>query len=142
MDVDGQQWHLSQRFISKRHVIRWKPAVLLALVGRFKSIQPDLRVLWGSKTAVQLALPGETRWVGKIVTNIGRGLRIELRAPKGELTPTQIDRLGEDTEIKPQSEYDRIIFWIRSLNQNDSGQLREAWRRCLSVGMEGRLQPA
>ncbi len=140
--VDGRTWHLSQRSISKRHVIRWKPALLMALLGRFKSIQPDLEALWGSKTAVQLMLPGAKRWTGKIVTNIGRGLRVELRAPTGVLTPTQIDRLGEDTEIKPQDGYDRIIFWVRSLARNDSKQLLEVWRRCLSVDMEERLQTA
>jgi hypothetical protein len=84
-------------------------------------------------------MPGEARWVGKIVTNIGRGLRVELRAPKNGLTPTQIDRLGEDVQIKPQEEYDRIVFWLRSLNQMDSKQLLDVWRRCRSVGAEERL---
>jgi len=138
--INGRQWHLSQQSISKRHVIRWKPALLLAFVGRFKSMQPDLETFWGSKTAVQLSIPGERPWAAKIVTNIGRGLRVELRAPKGALTPTQIDRLGEDTQIKSQDEYDRIVFWIRSLGQNNSKQLLDVWRRCRPLDIEERLQ--
>ena len=67
---------------------------------------------------------------GKIVTNIGRGVRVELRVPRNELTPTMIDRLGEDVEIKPGSEYDRLVFWLNSLTGNDSKQLRSVWRKC------------
>jgi hypothetical protein len=138
--VDGRQWHLSQRSISKRHVIRWSPAALLALIGRFKSLQPDMEIAWGGKTAMQLLVPGEKRYAAKIVTNIGRGMRVELRAPNSALTPTQIDRLGEDVEIKPHDEYDRIVFWLRSLGQNDSRQLSDVWRRCRGAGVEEELQ--
>jgi excinuclease ABC subunit A len=138
--TQGKQYHLSQQGISKRHVTRWKPMVLMAFIGRLKSLQPDLEVSWNHQTAVQLLVPGEKRRAGKIVTNIGRALRIELLAPKGLLTPTQIDRLGEDPRIRHQSDYDRITFWIRSPAQNDVKQLREVWRRCREADVENRLQ--
>ncbi len=66
----------------------------------------------------------------KIVTNIGRGLRVEIRAPRGALTPTQVDRLGEDVEIAVRDDHDRITFWVRDLKQNDPAQFREVWQRC------------
>ncbi len=137
---DGRQWHLSQQGIGRRHVVRWKSAVLMAFVGRFKAVQPDLEVSWNHQTAVQLFIPGEEKFAAKIVTNIGRGLRIELRAPKGTLTPTRIDRLGDDPQIKRQAEYDRITFWVRSLAQSDSKQLLEAWRTCRAHHAKERLQ--
>jgi len=140
--VDGRQWHLSQRSIAKRHVIRWSPAALLALIGRLKSLQPDLEIAWGGKTAVQLLVPGERRYAAKIVTNIGRGMRVELLAPSTALTPTQIDRLGEDVEIKPHDGYDRIVFWLRSPGQNDPRQLSDVWRRCRGAGVEKEWQLA
>ena len=140
--VDGREWHLSQRSISARHLIRWKPTVLLALVGRFKSMQPNLEVVWEGKTAVQLFVPGEPRYAAKIVTNIGRGLRVELRAPSAALTPTQIDRLGEDTEIKSHEGYDRIVFWLHSLRQNYPRQLQQVWRQCRPAERKEKLQTA
>ena len=130
--TDGRQWHLSQRSINKRHVISWKPQVLLSMIGRFKSIEPDLAVSWSSRTAVKLQVQGDQPYAAKIVTNIGRGLRIELRTPTGSSTPTQIDRLGLDTDIKHRGDCDWIVFWIRSLSQNDSKQLRETWQRACS----------
>ena len=80
--TQGQQWHLSQRSIRQRHLVRWKPPLLLAMVGRFKSIQPDLSVDWNNQTAAHIIPANRKRWLGKIVTNIGRGLSIELRAPR------------------------------------------------------------
>ncbi|UCE59776.1 MAG: hypothetical protein JSU63_20330, partial [Phycisphaerales bacterium] len=138
----GQQWHLSQKSIHPRHVVRWRPALLMAMVGRLKSIQPDLSFSWNSKTAGLFAVPGEKHAAGKIVTNIGRALRIELRAPSGSLTPTQVDRLGEDCEIKPATGCDRVTFWIHSLGQCDTKQLADAWRRCRESSTEESLQPA
>ena len=139
---DGQQWHLSQRSINRGHEIRWKPAVLMALLGRFKSLEPNLRTAWNARTAVQLSVPGEDAPAGKIVTNIGRGLRVELRAPSGVLTPTLVERLGEDVEIKRSPLYDRIVFWIHSLTQCDSKQLRDVWKTCRDAGTKRRLQSA
>ena len=72
---------------------------------------------------------------------MGRGLRVELRAPHGSVTPTQIDRLGEDPDIKRHPDCDRITFWVRSLARNDPKQLRDVWRRCRSTTMAERLQP-
>ena len=140
--TQGFQWHLSQKAIHGRHMIRWKPALLATLIGRFKSMQPDLAFSWSIRTAGRFSVPGEDQVAGKIVTNMGRGLRIELRAPKNTVTPAQIDRLGEDAEIKPQGDYDRVVFWVRSLGQVDSRQLLDLWRRCRKSGTEQRLQSA
>ncbi len=139
---DGQQWHLSQRGISQRNPIRWKPAMLMAMLGRFKSIQGDIGFNWSSKTAVQLELSGEIKPVAKIVTNIGRGLRVELRAPSGVVTPAQVDRLGEEPEIKRHPAYDRVVFWMRSLSQIDSKQLQNVWRICRGTEESEQLKSA
>jgi excinuclease ABC subunit A len=137
----GQAWHLSQKSMSARQIAKWKPALLVSLVGRFKSLQPNLEFDWCSKTTVQL-LEGETRR-GKIVTNMGRGLRVELRAPNNVFTPTQVDKLGQDVEIKRRPDGDSIVFWVRSLDQVDTKQLRDVWKRSAPTGeAEERLQTA
>ena len=139
---DGPQWHLSQKSMSRRRTPQWKPSLLLTLIGRFKSIQPDLELDWSGKTAVLLKALGHSAYLGKIVTNMGRGLRIELRAPKNLLTPAQVDRLGEDVEIRPRGHDDWIIFWVQSLSDMDSGQLRSVWRQCIGATPTGSLQSA
>jgi hypothetical protein len=128
--------------MSRRQTPKWKPPLLLTLIGRFKSIQPDLELDWDSKTAVMLRAPGLQVYAGKIVTNMGRGLRIELRAPKNVVTPAQVDRLGEDVEIRPRGHDDWIIFWVRSLSDMDTGQLRSVWRHCIGVTRAESLQSA
>ncbi|MEK7730858.1 MAG: hypothetical protein AAB363_03280, partial [Planctomycetota bacterium] len=139
---EGQQWHLSQKAMSQSQTPKWKSPLLLTLIGRFKSIQPDLELDWGSKTAVMLRASGLQAYAGKIVTNMGRGLRIELRAPRNVVTPAQVDRLGEDVEIRPRGHDDWIIFWVRSLSDMDSGQLRSVWRQCIGLTPTGSLQSA
>jgi excinuclease ABC subunit A len=139
---DGQEWHLSQKAMSRRQKPKWKPPLLLTLIGRFKSIQPELQLDWGGKTAVMLRTPGLGAYAGKIVTNMGRGLRVELRAPQNVVTPAQVDRLGEDVEIRPRGHDDWIIFWVRSLSDMDAGQLRSVWRQCIGVTPTESLQSA
>ena len=87
-------------------------------------------------------MPGEGQVAGKIVTNISRGLRVELRAPRNSITPAQIDRLGESPEIKPHDRYDRITFWVRSPTQLDTKQFQQVWRLCRRIGVEEALQSA
>ena len=139
--VQGQQWHLSQKSMSARQVAKWPPALLMTTVGRLRAIEPALRLEWGHKTAVHL-VDGAEQPRGKIVTNMGRGLRIELRAPKNVVVPTHVDRLGEDVEIHRRPEADWIIFWIRSLNQMDAKQLQDLWRRIVSEPAADHLQSA
>ena len=119
-----------------------KPTALMTLIGRFKSLDRNLDVVWNTKTAVQLRLRGEDRFTAKIVTNIGSGLRIELRAPAGVITPTQVDRLGEGAEIKRHDAYDRVVFWLRSLAQNDAAQLSAVWRMCCEASPAEELRSA
>jgi excinuclease ABC subunit A len=140
--VSGREWHLSQKSITPGRPIRWRAETLLTLIGRFRKLQPNLELLWDGKTAVRLQVAGETRVAGKIVTSMARGLRVELRAPQGSLTPTQIERLGEDVAIHHLNGFDWITFWLRSLTQNDSGQLRDVWMRCRREGVNARMTPA
>ncbi len=138
----GLDWHLSQKSIHCRHKIKWEPMVLMSLVGRFKSMQSDLLFDWATKTAGSFAMPGGGQPIGKIVTNIGRGLRVELRVPRQAFTPTQVDRLGEDVEIKPAAAYDRLVFWVRELSQNDTKQLLAVWRASFGGDKSTRLRSA
>ena len=128
--TDGRKWHLSQTSITAGRRIRWSTATLVALIGRFKKLQPDLVVDWTSKVAVGLVVPGEMKPAGKIVTNLAQGMRIELLAQRGLCTPTQIEKLGLETEIKNRQEYDSLVFWVRTLEHNDARQLADVWRRC------------
>ncbi len=140
--VKGEKWHLSQKSITPGRPVRWRPDTLLTVIGRFRKLQPDLELLWDSQTAVRLQVPGEPQFAGKIVTNMARGLRIELRARPGSLTPTQIERLGEDVTIHHRAGHDWIAFWLRSLTQGDSKQLRDVWQRCRPASVDERLQTA
>ena len=134
--VDGKSWHLSQKSMSARQIPRWQPTFLLGLIGRFKSLEPNLVEDWKNKTAVQLHTPDGARRA-KIVTNMGRGLRVELAAPPNLITPALADRLGEGVEIKRRGRADCVIFWLASLQQNDPAQLREVWRLCSESNSTG-----
>ena len=107
-----------------------------------ESIHPGLEVSWSHQTAVQLFVPGEPKFAAKIVTNQGRGLRVELRAPRAVITPTMIEGLGRDAEIKSHETIDRIVFWVRVLGDSNAKELAEVWRRCRTASSAGRLQTA
>jgi excinuclease ABC subunit A len=134
--TDGRKYHLSQQGIHPKHPKRWKPTLLMELIGRFNKLQPGLAIDYGTRTAVILKVPGEPKYASKLVTNIGRGIRVELRTPPGACALPQVDRLGEDVEIKRYPPYDMIAFWVREAEQIDPGQLAEAWRVGRGAGKE------
>jgi len=111
--ADGQSWHLSQRSISDRGRIRWKPALLMELIGRLRKLAPQVELDWSTKTAIMVRYPGVQVRLGKIVTCYPQGLRIEIQTPAGAVTPTQIERLGQHREIRNHRGLDWVNFWIR-----------------------------
>lgn len=102
---------------------------------------PELEFDWTGQTSVAFGYRGE-KPQGKIVTNIGSGLRVEIRTPPGLFTPTQVDRLGEDFEIRRHGEWAWVIFRLKSLEENDHRQMSEFWRRLRAGRPEEELQSA
>ena len=137
--ADGREWHLSQKSMSQAQVARWKPDLLLMLVGQFQKLQPDLHFDWCTKTAVLLKHEGSTAHLGKIVTNMGRGLRVELRAPRNKFTPAMMEGVGDDATIKREENNDWLIFWIPSLAKLKASRLREVWALCREESAAGRI---
>jgi excinuclease ABC subunit A len=137
---DGRHWHLSQKGIGDRHVVRWKPDTLMALIGRVNSMEGGLTLDWGHETSVQIIGAGERKRFAKLVTNIGKGVRVELFCPEGGVTPAMIDRLGTDPEIRKRPDGDWVTFWVRSLSSVDTKQFRSLWRRCRGGLSNERLQ--
>ena len=138
----NMQWHLSQRSIYKRKSIRWTSDLLLAIIGKLRSLQPKLDIQWNGQTAVKLRNANTSTYNAKIVTNMARGLRVEIRVPAGQVTPAMIDRLGEDSEVKGRTDHDVVVFWVQSLAQIDGEQLRNVWRCVTSPVPPERLRTA
>ncbi len=131
--VNGRQWHLSQRGITKRHDVLWKPTVLAALIGRFSKLVPELETIWTGKVAVRLKIAGSAKPFGSIVTNQRWGLRVEIKVPRGEFTFVQIERLGKNPEIVQQADYDVVRFWVQKLTDSDPLQLAELVKHCSAL---------
>jgi len=126
--VNPKQWHLSQKGIHHKHkVIRWKPALLPGIIGRLSRLLPGLTVDWSRKVVVVLLLDGEP--VASIATTQPHGLRLHLMVPRGSVTPTQMDRLGVEPQMRAQRGYDEVFFWLRSLDNLDAGQLQTVSRQ-------------
>ncbi|MCO6439140.1 MAG: ATP-binding cassette domain-containing protein [Phycisphaerae bacterium] len=140
--TEGINWHLSQKSINPKTRAKWPPSLLMALVGCFKALERTLVFDWNSKVSGSFALPNESKPIGKLVTNMARGIRVELRAPAKVLTPVRIMSLGEDAEVKRSPDYDRVTFWVRSLNQIDTKQLLDVWRVCTAPREDERLRSA
>ncbi len=135
--VDGRKWHLSQQSINAHHTIRWKPSLLLELIGRINKLDPEIVYDWNGKIAVGLHRLGDSRArLGKIVTNMGEGLRCDLRVPRNRFTPLQIEKLGRNPSIRPRRDHDQLTFWLRSLSQNDTSQFAAVLAAMRETGRE------
>ena len=132
--IDGKKWHLSQQPIAPNKPKRWSPLLLVELIGRMQKLRPDLEPDWHNKLTVKLQVRGNPKSMGRIVTNHGEALRIELLVPTGAFTPTQIERLGDQPIIDDRhDDVDMIKFQARRIEEVDANVLRalldEAARR-------------
>ncbi len=121
--ADGRKWHLSQKSINANHIIEWKPQLLLEFIGRLSRLAPDITFDWTGKVGVGLKRGSPKIGIGKIVTNMGYGLRIEIAVLKNHFTPLQVNRLGDDVRIRSLVTKDYVDFRLKSLTQNDTEQL-------------------
>ena len=116
-------WHLTQGAIRERGKRpRWKASLLPQLLGQLSRLYPALGVDWNRKVMVALCV--DRRQVGVVVTNMPQGLRVELRVPRASVTPTQIERLGDDPQIAPRARFDTVRFWIKRMDDLDRTQLK------------------
>jgi len=134
-ETDGLQWHTSQRSIVSSQRPLWSPAALVSLVGRLRGLEHGLEVSWNSRSAVHLSAKGDATSLIRIATNSAKGLRVEIRAPKNVLTPTQVDKLGRTPKISRGGDHDLLQFWIESMADNDKAQLRRVWDLCRAAAV-------
>ena len=94
---------------------------------RVNWVKKHLEVMAGAtvdnKTAVNLRHPRMKRAWGKISTASRHGLRVEISGKANQFTPTKIERLGADPEIKRQRGRDIVTFWVREMKEVDTRQL-------------------
>ncbi len=133
---NGRQWHMSQQNIHPRRRITWSPALIPSLIGKLSKLSADLDFDWSGKVSIGMRHRNRGRRVGKIVTNMGDGLRCEFIVPKGRFTPMQIERLGSSPTLKTQSGRDTITFWVASIDQLDVKQLLPVVQAACKFTME------
>ncbi len=122
--ADGRKWHLSQKSINAHHRIKWKPNLILEFFGRINKLDPTIEPNWNGKIGIGLKRKGQPAF-GKIVTNMSDGLRLDLFLKRNQFTPLQVDKLGTNVVIRPFPDYDNIQCWIKTLDENDPGQLAD-----------------
>ncbi|MFQ5491683.1 MAG: excinuclease ABC subunit UvrA, partial [Phycisphaerae bacterium] len=133
--ADGRTWHLSQQSIAANKPKRWRPAVLLELLGLINKTLPEASIKWDNKTAVMVHVPGLKGRLMRLATNHAQGLRFDLRLPKRTLTPTMYDKLGLAPELDERDEHDVILSWVRTTADVDAGQFGNALRLCVESGL-------
>ena len=121
--TNGRVWHLSQNSIAPKQPRLWDPATLLELIGRIQKLQPAVQIDWTGKVTVALSAGAGLR-IGRIVTNRGDGLRVDLHVTKGAFTPTQIEHLGAWPVIRDAGpDTDTVSFSVQKIEQIDAALL-------------------
>ncbi len=128
--ANGRAWHLSQKSIPTGQPKRWKPAVLVELVGRVNKMLPEAQVKWTNKTSVMVLHPGVPCRLMRLSTNKAEGLRFELRVPPKTFTPAMYDRLGRSVTLEHRPDVDLILSWVRTGDDVDAVQFTAALRVC------------
>ena len=118
--------------------IEWKPMELVSLIGRMSKAVSGIRVDWSGKVVVDLR--GEAnRRIARIVTNRPDGLRVDVWAPRGAFTPTQVEGLGIRQALSHEgSSGAGVTFWLTRADQVDSAILL----RVLRAAAEGDVSSA
>ena len=115
--TDGRAWHLSQKPIAPNKTRLWKPMALVELLGRIQKLQPAIEPDWRNKVTVTLTIGKPPIRIGRIVTNHGHGLRVDLRVPAGLFTPTQLESIGQNPTLRTVGTETQVSFWLQRLDQ-------------------------
>jgi excinuclease ABC subunit A len=139
--TDGKAWHLSQKSVSPGQQKRWKPMTLTAFLGLVNRAAPTVKALWDRKVFVELVTPDDRR-VGKVITNHGDALRVDLHVPRGRFTPTQVEHLGGRQEFaRPGSSGAELTFWFQSLDEVHTEELRSVLQAAAEPGEQRTESP-
>ena len=110
--TDGKAWHLSQQSIGAGEAKSWKPMTLTALLGLITRPSPTSRCNGIATVFVDLEM-SDGRRLGKIITNRGDSLRVDLHVPRGRFTPTQVEHLGARQEFaRPRHQRSRADLLV------------------------------
>jgi hypothetical protein len=126
---NGKQWHLSQKSI--RRTKHWQPTTLVQLTGALSKAVPGVQFEWNQKVLVRFYRGGTKDLLGRIVTNMGDAIRLELRTAQNHFTPTRVEGLGIETDIdRGKLGGDLVRFKLRKMGDVNgkllSSVLREA----------------
>src|SRR5690606_17858581 len=96
--VNGRSWHLSQSAMSKGSAKLWPGSLIVQFLGRIKKIEPASVEDWAQKCTVPLKHPDVQGVLGRLVTNMAFGMRVEIHTPPGTFTPVAVEGLGLNVE--------------------------------------------
>jgi hypothetical protein len=72
-------------------------------------------------------IAGDDRRVGRVITNKGAALRVDLFLPPASVTPTQVEHLGRRQEFaRPGSSGAGLTFWFQGIDEIHSEELKLA----------------
>ncbi|GMU37286.1 MAG: excinuclease ABC subunit UvrA [Phycisphaerae bacterium] len=132
--ADPRQRHLRQLGLSRNTPAKWKPDTLLWLIGQFQKLDRALNVDWRKRGAVVLRRESARVPAVRIVTNSARALVVELSAPNGALTPTQVENLGRMPKILAKGETSLLKFNVCLPEDVPVRRLGAVWQAATGTG--------
>ena len=104
----------------------------MQFLGRIKKIDPRIVEDWGQKCTIPLKHPEVQGSLGRLVTNMTFGMRVEINTPPGTFTPVTVEKLGLNVEIRRMNGFDQVQFWLQNMDQCDPDQLETLFREAIA----------
>jgi hypothetical protein len=106
--------------------VQWDRALLPRLLALVREVEPDLEVVWGSRDAISLKVPGVSRAWAQWRTKESVGLDCRFLGKKGQLNLSRVERFGRSPGIgnhRADGDVLRLVF--QQEDQVHAAQLKE-----------------
>jgi excinuclease ABC subunit A len=124
--LNGQRWHLSDKGFPPGKQIAWDRALLSRVLELVKEVEPGLEVVWTTRDAILLKVPGINHSWARWKTKESLGLDCRLLGKKGQFNLSQIEQFGIAANIDgSRAELDMIQLVFQNGEHLHAAKLKE-----------------
>jgi excinuclease ABC subunit A len=111
--LNGQRWHLSDKGFPPGKRIAWDRALLPRLLDLLREVAPEAEVVWTSRDAIMLKVPGVGQSWARLKTKESQGLDCRFVGKKGQFNLSQIEAFGISANIdgsRSEADVTQLVF--------------------------------
>jgi excinuclease ABC subunit A len=124
--INGERWHLGEKGFPVGKRVEWDRALLPRLLDLVREVEPAIEVVWTSRAAITLRVPGVSRAWAQWRTKESSGLDCRFLGKKAQFNLSQVEAFGTSPRINGnRTEGDMLQLVFQRSDHVPAAKLKE-----------------